>query len=151
MAWFRAGFLVEKLIDLRRKGLSPNSARTSIGTATYSSVFKRIGPGRFHVILKFLPRAKAVVRCLDLPHYRQSSMFSSADSTVSWLDGGLRSHEGYGWGSSYWTAIIGDNATDFLCYRMGVQPRRRKRSDGEARSRSSSKRCRISGFTDGTN
>lgn len=53
--------------------------------------------------------------------------FSSSDSRWLFLDGGIFSHNGYGWGSHSWTVVQGSEALRALCLLNGItQPKRLK-------------------------
>jgi hypothetical protein len=57
----------------------------------------------------------------------QGGTFSSSTTEWSFLDGGIISHNGYGWGSHSWTVVQGAEALRTVCLFFGIiQPLRIK-------------------------
>jgi|GEM_PF-5564844 len=66
-------------------------------------------------------------RIYDFPGNYQGGTFSSSTTEWRFLDGGIISHNGYGWGSHSWTVVEGTEALRAICLFFGVaQPQKLK-------------------------
>ena len=65
--------------------------------------------------------------------YYKGGTFSSSDWECHFLDGGIISHNGYGWGSHSWTVIQGAEAIRACCLFYGVQQPRIIKGEGTRR------------------
>ena len=66
-------------------------------------------------------------RIYEFPRSGSGSMFNSSTSECEFLDGGIISHIGYGWGSNSWTVVEGAEALRAVCLFFGItQPQRIK-------------------------
>ena len=67
---------------------------------------------------------KFITRLHDFPGSYRGGLFSSSESEWRFLDGGIISHSGYGWGSHSWTVVKGAEALRAVCMFFGIkQPR----------------------------
>ena len=66
-------------------------------------------------------------------HFRGSyrgGTFSSSDTEWKFLDGGIISHSGYGWGSHSWTVVEGAAALRVVCLFFGIKQPLRIKGEG---------------------
>lgn len=93
---------------------------------SFAECFKRCGPQPRYSCRTLHPEVDLWLlrRIYNFKYERSSSMFSSADAEWGFLDGGIVSHEGYGWGSHSWTVVEGAESLRAICLFFGVkQPR----------------------------
>jgi hypothetical protein len=57
--------------------------------------------------------------------------FSSSGQHWEFLDGGIISHNGYGWGSHSWTVVEGAEALRVVCLFFGIDQPRRIKGEGQ--------------------
>ena len=66
----------------------------------------------------------SITNIYEFPGSYQGGTFCSSQQEWRFLDGGLICHNGYGWGSSSWTAVWGAEALRAICMFYGIhQPR----------------------------
>ena len=71
---------------------------------------------------------KFLTRLYDFPGSYQGGTFSSSETQWRFLDGGIISHNGYGWGSHSWTVVEGAEALRAVCMFFGIkQPQTTRR------------------------
>jgi hypothetical protein len=63
----------------------------------------------------------------------QGGTFSSSTTQWGFLDGGIISHSGYGWGSHSWTVVEGIEALRALCLFFGIRQPQRVKGETEKR------------------
>lgn len=67
---------------------------------------------------------RGITQIFAFPQNYQGGTFSSSDSRWLFLDGGIFSHNGYGWGSHSWTVVQGFEALRLVCLLNGItQPK----------------------------
>lgn len=124
LAWLQAGFIPSEIIEFVTAKKSIEECRYKLPNVPYSKAFRREGESQFGIVGQYVERVWRAVQALDVPSMYQSSMFSTAQETISFLDGGYVSVSGYGFGSHSYTLVRGEMALRFLCCRIGVrQPR----------------------------
>jgi hypothetical protein len=57
--------------------------------------------------------------------------FSSSQAHWQFLDGGIISQNGYGWGSHSWTVVEGSEAVRVVCLWFGIKQPRRLKGEGQ--------------------
>jgi hypothetical protein len=62
-----------------------------------------------------------LTRLYKFPGSYQGGTFSSSETEWRFLDGGIISHHGYGWGSHSWTVVQGAEALRAVCMFFGIQ------------------------------
>lgn len=60
----------------------------------------------------------------------RGGMFSASESEWRFLDGGIISHHGYGWGSHSWTVVEGAEALRAVCLFFGIKQPRQIKGEG---------------------
>ena len=67
---------------------------------------------------------RGITQIFAFPQNYRGGTFSSSDSRWLFLDGGIFSHNGYGWGSHSWTVVQGFEALRVVCLLDGItQPK----------------------------
>ena len=121
LAWLQAGFIPSEVVEYATAGKSIEECKDRLPKIPYSKAFRREGEGRFGIVGPYVERVWRAVQALDVPSTYQSSMFSTARESRSFLDGGYVSVSGYGFGSHSYTLVRGEMALRFLCGRIGVR------------------------------
>ena len=67
------------------------------------------------------------------PGSYQGGTFCPSTRVWKFLDGGIRSHSGYGWGSHSWTVVEGAEALRGVCLFFGVKQPLKIRGEGKRR------------------
>lgn len=121
LTWLQAGFIPSEVVEYATAGKSIEECKDRLPNVPYSKAFRREGEGQFGIAGPYVERVWRAVQALDVPSTYQSSMFSTARETTSFLDGGYVSVSGYGFGSHSYTLVRGELALRFLCGRIGVR------------------------------
>jgi hypothetical protein len=124
LAWLQAGFIPSEIVEFVAARKSIDECRSKLPNVPYSKAFRRQGEGRFGIAGPYVERVWRAVQALDAPSTYQSSMYSTARESTSFLDGGYVSVSGYGFGSHSYTLVRGETALRFVCFRIGVRPPR---------------------------
>jgi hypothetical protein len=72
---------------------------------------------------------KFLTRLYKFPGSYHGGTFSSSQSEWKFLDGGIISQNGYGWGSHSWTIVEGAEALRAVCMFFGIQQPRAIRGE----------------------
>jgi hypothetical protein len=64
---------------------------------------------------------KFLTQMYDFPGSYKGGAFCSSETRWCFLDGGIISHNGYGWGSHNWTVIEGAEALRAVCVFFGIK------------------------------
>ena len=67
------------------------------------------------------------------PHEYQGGTFCPSNEDWDFLDGGIRSHQGYGWGSHSWTVVEGSEALRAVCLFCAIKQPVRIKGEGPRR------------------
>lgn len=126
LAWFRAGWPPAEAIERVAQG-GTVVARSDVDPLKFAAAFRHNTV--FSIRDAAWARVNAAITGLCVPVTRRSMMFGDADTTAEFLDGGWRSHEGYGFGSWSGDSIAGTRAVRFICARCGVTPPRRMKGE----------------------
>jgi hypothetical protein len=70
-----------------------------------------------------------LTRLYKFPGSYRGGTFSSSNTKWNFLDGGIISHLGYGWGSHSWTVVQGAEALRAVCMFFGIQQPRAIRGE----------------------
>jgi hypothetical protein len=64
---------------------------------------------------------RGITKVFAFPENYQGGTFCPSTTTWNFLDGGIVSHSGYGWGSHSWTVVQGYVALRAICMFNGIQ------------------------------
>ena len=102
----------------------------------FGDCFRRLG-SQARYSFRFAKHKFNVVSLAKIYQFRGSGsggMFSSSHAEWKFLDGGIVSHSGYGWGSHTWIAVEGAEALRVVCVFFGIRQPLRIKGEGTRES-----------------
>jgi hypothetical protein len=98
----------------------------------FNDCFKRLGP-QARYSFRYARQnfdIRSLTRVYQFGGMGSGGMFCSSHSEWRFLDGGIVSHSGYGWGSYRWIGVVGTEALRVVCLFFGVKQPLRIKGEG---------------------